>query len=71
MMCRAKANEHHQLVQSRHSLLSPSLFNLFLEFVVKDIRNLDGGIQMGVVHIHNIRYADDTTLTDLVFEKLQ
>ena len=52
-------------------LLSPCLFNLFLEFVMKDIRNLDGGIQMGDVHINNIRYADDTTLMDLVFEKLQ
>ena len=40
-------------------LLSPSLFNLFLEFVMKDIRNLDGGIQMGDVRINNIRYADD------------
>ena len=26
---------------------------------------------MGDVHINNIRYADDTTLMDLVFEKLQ
>ena len=33
---------------------------------MKDIRNLDGGVQMGDVHINNIRYADDTTLMDLV-----
>ena len=26
---------------------------------------------MGDVRLNNIRYADDTTLTDLVFEKLQ
>ena len=48
-------------------LLSPSLFNLFLEFVMKDLRNLDNGIQMGEMSINNIRYADDTTLVDLVF----
>ena len=52
-------------------LLSPSLFNLFLEFVMKDLRNLDNGIQMGEMSINNIRYADDTTLVDLVFDKLQ
>ena len=52
-------------------LLSPSLFNLFLEFVMKDLQNLDSGIQMGDMRINNIRYADDTTLMDLVFEKLQ
>ena len=51
--------------------LSPSLFNLFLEFVMKDLQNLDSGIQMGDMRINNIRYADDTTLMDLVFEKLQ
>ena len=51
-------------------LLSPSLFNLFLEFVMKDLRNLDNGIQMGEMGINNIRYADDTTLVDLVFDKL-
>ena len=56
----------------RHGcLLSPSLFNLFLEFVMKGLRNLDNGIQMGEMSINNIRYADDTTLVDLVFDKLQ
>ena len=52
-------------------LLSPSLFNLFLEFVMKDLRNLDNGIQMGEMSINNIHYADDTTLVNLVFDKLQ
>ena len=56
---------------SQGCLLSPSLFNLFLEFVMKDLRNLDNGIQMGEMSINNIRYADDTTLVDLVFDKLQ
>ena len=52
-------------------LLSPTLFNLFLEFVMGDIKQLDSGMQMGDMHINNIRYADDTTLLDLMLEKLQ
>ena len=44
--------------------LSPSLFNLFLELIMKDVRNLDSGVQMGHMHLNNIRYADDTTLLD-------
>ena len=52
-------------------LLSPCLFNLFLEFVMKDVQNLGSGVQMGDMRINNIRYADDTTLMELVFEKLQ
>ena len=51
--------------------VSPSLFNPFLEFVMKDLQILDSGIQMGDMRINNIRYADDTTLMDLVFEKLE
>ena len=38
---------------------------------MKALRNLDNGIQMGEMSINNIRYADDTTLVDLVFDKLQ
>ena len=34
-----------------------------------ELRN--NGIQMGEMSINNIRYADDTTLVDLVFDKLQ
>ena len=52
-------------------LLSPSLFNLFLEFVLEDTRGMGGGVEMGDVLINNIRYADDTTLMDMDFEKLQ
>ena len=52
-------------------LLSPSLFNLFLEFVMSDVQKLGSGVQMGNMHVNNIRYADDTTLMELMFEKLQ
>ena len=40
-------------------LLSPSLFNLFLEFVMKDLQNLDSGIQMGDMRIT----TSDTQMT--------
>ena len=76
-MCCGDKWKNHWLVPSivtgvrQGCLLSPSLFNLFLEFVMKDLRNLDNGIQMGEMSINNIRYADDTTLVDLVFDKLQ
>ena len=52
-------------------LLSPSLFNLYLEFVMKGVQNLGSGVQMGNMSINNIRYADDTTLIEMVFDKLQ
>ena len=52
-------------------LLSPSLFNLFLELIMKDVRNLDSGIQMGHMHLNNIRYADDNTLLDHDVDHLQ
>ena len=38
---------------------------------MKDIQQLESGIQMGDMRISNIRYADDTTLMELVFENLQ
>ena len=55
-------------------LLSPSLFNLFLdmlELVMKDVRNLDSGVRIGHMHLNNIRYADDTTLLDHDVDHLQ
>ena len=52
-------------------LRSPSLFNLYLEFVMKGVQNLGSGIQMGNMSINNVRYADDTTLMEMVFDKLQ
>ena len=48
-----------------------ALFNLFLELIMKDVRNLDSGIQMGQMHLNNIRYADDTTLLDHDVNHLQ
>ena len=36
-----------------------------------DVKNLDSGVQMGGIRINNIRYADDTTLLELIYDKLQ
>ncbi|PIK46566.1 hypothetical protein BSL78_16575 [Apostichopus japonicus] len=52
-------------------LLSPCLFNIYLEFVMKEIQNLDSGLKMGNMCINNIRYADDTTLIEMDLDSLQ
>ena len=52
-------------------LLSPCLFNVYLEFVMKEIQNLDSGLKMGNMRMNNIRYADDTTLVEMDLESLQ
>ena len=51
-------------------ILSPTLFNLFLEFVMEDLKSLED------FHLNNnlsadIRYADDTTLVSVILEKLK
>ena len=73
MVINGKITDWFQVVTGvrQGCLLSPSLFNLFLEFVMIYLRNLDNGIQMGEMSINNIRYADDATVVDLVFDKLQ
>lgn len=52
-------------------IMSPSLFNIFLEHVMKDINSLDRDFQLKDDMSIDIRYADDTTLISAVFEKLQ
>ena len=51
-------------------LLLPTPFNIFLEFVMKELKNLDEFHLKDALSI-DIRYADDTTLLSAVFEKLQ
>jgi hypothetical protein len=51
-------------------ILSPTLFNIFLEFVMDELRSLTD------FHLHadmstDVRYADDTTLISLIFDKLK
>jgi len=52
-------------------IMSPSLFNIFLECVMKELKSLDGHFQLTEDMSTDIRYADDTTLVSAVFGKLQ
>ena len=52
-------------------LLSPTLFNIFLEFVMKKMKNLDESLSLTDKLSIDIRYADDTSLVSAVFEKLK
>ena len=51
-------------------LLSPTLFNIFLEFVMKELKDLNASLQLNNNLSIDIRYADDTTLLSTVFGKL-
>ena len=48
-------------------LLSPTLFNLFLDFVMEEIKCLQNHITMDENLAMDLRYADDTTLISTVF----
>ena len=54
-------------------LLSPCLFNLYAEHIMRNARldELQAGIQIGGRNINNLRYADDTTLTAESEEELE
>ena len=52
-------------------LLSPVLFNVFLEFVMMELHSLDGALTYADDMSMDVRYADDTTLLSAMFEKLQ
>ena len=45
-------------------LLSPCLFNLYVEHIMRNARldDLQAGIKIGKKNINNLRYPDDTTL---------
>ena len=51
-------------------VLSPELFNLYSEVIMRDLLEKDG-IKAGGRNINNIRYADDTVLITDSEEKLQ
>ena len=52
-------------------LLSPALFNVFLEFVMEELGTLDGTLTYNAEMAMDILYADDTTLLSAVFRKLE
>ena len=45
-------------------ILLPYLFNLYAEYIMRNagLVELQAGIKFTRRHIHNLRYADDTTL---------
>ena len=52
-------------------IMSPSLFNIFMEYVMKSVKSLNRDFQLNDNMSVDIRYADDTTLISIIFEKLQ
>ena len=51
-------------------VLSPDLFNLYSEVIMRDLIELEG-IKFGGRNLNNIRYADDTVLIADSEDKLQ
>ena len=51
-------------------LLSPTLFNIFLEFVMKEVKDVENTLNLTDSLSLDIRYADDTTLLSAIFDKL-
>ena len=51
-------------------VLSPDLFNIYSEVIMKDLTELEG-IKVGGRNVNNIRYADDTVLLAESAEKLE
>ena len=55
---------HHAKSSRQGSILSPCLFNLYAEYIMRNA-GLDealAGIKTAMRNINNLRYAEDTTL---------
>ena len=52
------------LVLTEHSVLSPCLFNLYAEYIMRNagLEEAQAGIKIAWRNINNLRYADDTIL---------
>ena len=46
--------------------MPPCLFNLYAEYIIKNtgLDEAQAGIKIAGTNINNLRYADDTTLTE-------
>ena len=47
----------------------PTLFNIFLEFVMKELKCIDTTLQLNDSLFIDIRYVDDTPLLSVVFDR--
>lgn len=52
-------------------LLSPTLFNIFLDFVMEDLKSIQTNLSLSQDLSCDIRYADDTTLIATILAKLE
>ena len=54
----------HQGCMLSPCMLSPCLFNLYAKYIIQNARldEAQAGIKIAGRNIHNLRYADDTTL---------
>ena len=54
-------------------MLSPCLFNLFAEYIMRNARldEAQAGIKIAGRHINSLRYADDNTLMAEIEEELK
>ena len=50
--------------------LSPELFSLYTEMIMRKINHMDG-VKLGGLNVNNIRYADDTAIVADSEEQLQ
>ena len=44
------------------SLLSPSLFNIFIDSLLRDLKTVPAGVRLDSFHVNSVAYADDVTL---------
>ena len=52
-------------------VMSPDLFNLYSEVILRELEGMPEGITINGVKINNLRYADDTVLLANSEEELQ
>ena len=53
-----------QIGKEQGYILSPCLFNLYAEYIMRNVRldEAQAGIEIAGININNLRYTDDTTL---------
>ena len=52
-------------------IMSPTLVNIYLDYIMREIKCLDKQLELNGKMVTDIRYADDTTFISAVFQKLE